>query len=299
MSANHPADRLPRIPVLLHLKAYGELTKPRISLLLVVVALCSYLLGSGGEADGRRLAELAAGTWLLAAGLFALNQLLERELDARMRRTRHRPLPSGRLAPVQALRFGLGAVLSSLLLFGCRFGWLPAALALFTLVSYLFVYIPLKPLTPHHTTLGALSGAMPTFLGWSAATGGLSLDAWALFAILFFWQFPHFLAIGVLHREDYRQAGIRVVPVVDPDGTRTARLILAALLLLTAASAAPALTGLVHPLYLLPAAALDGAFLFFGVRLLRRRTRGRARRLLLASVVYLPLLFGFLAAGLR
>jgi protoheme IX farnesyltransferase len=281
------------------LKAYGELTKPRISLLLLLVALASYRLGAGEAADGWRLLWLAAGIWLLAAGLFALNQYMERGVDARMRRTRRRPLPSGRLAPVQALGFGLAMVLLSLLALGFRFGWLAVALALFTLVSYLFVYTPLKPRTPHHTTLGALSGAMPTLLGWAAATGGLSLDAWVLFAILFFWQFPHFLAIETMFQEDYRQAGIRVLPVVDPQGRRTGRLILAAQLLLSGVSAAPALTGLVHPLYLAAAALLDGAFLFFGIRLLRRRTREQARRLLLASVAYLPLLFGFLLAGAR
>ncbi len=277
---------------------YADLTKPRISLLLLAVALGSFLLGSDGTVDPGRMLWLTAGIWLLAAGLFALNQYMEQNLDARMRRTRTRPLPAGDLEPAQALRFGLGAALLSFSVFGLRFGWLLLGLAVFTLVSYLFVYTPLKPRTSHHTTLGALSGAMPTLLGWAAATGDLaSTDAWVLFAILFFWQFPHFLAIETVHLEDYRQAGVQVLPVADPEGGRTGRLVLSSLFLLSAATVAPVLTGLVLPFYLMPAAFLDAAFLYAGIRMVRDRTRRQARLLLLASVAYLPLLFAFLLAG--
>jgi protoheme IX farnesyltransferase len=244
--------------------AYAQLAKPRLALLLLFVAAASFLLGSGKPPDGRRLAGLAAGTVLLAAGLFALNQYLERDTDRLMQHTRRRPLPAGVLRPVEALRFGLALSALSLAVLFLQAGRLAAWLGLFTLAAYL-AYTWLKTRTLHHTTLGSLSGAMPVLLGWVAATGRLDLDAWVLFAILFFWQFPHFLAIEVMYREDYRRAGIRVLPVADPRGRRTAGLLLGAQALLLAASALPVLTGLARPVYLVAAGPLGVAFFVFGV----------------------------------
>jgi protoheme IX farnesyltransferase len=273
------------------LRAFSELTKPRIGLLLLAVAACSYYLGAGRTFDSGRFAVLVAAVALLAAGVLSLNQFFERERDARMQRTRGRPLPSGRLRPHQALAFGLAGSISSVLLFTFVVNLVSAAVALFTLVSYILVYTPLKTRTAYHTTLGALSGATPTLLGWAAARGSLEPQAWVLFALLFLWQFPHFLAINLMYREDYARAGIRVLPGEDPRGTRTAVAIIAPTVLLLGVSLLPVPMRLLGPIYLLFAAPLGALFLFVAARVAVRQEKRDGRFLLKASVLYLPCIF--------
>jgi protoheme IX farnesyltransferase len=273
------------------LRAFAELTKPRIGLLLLAVAACSYYLGSGKGFDSGRFAVLLVAVALLAAGVLSLNQYFERDRDGRMQRTKGRPLPSGRLLPRQALMFGLAGTVSSVLLFALAVNLISAAVALFTLVSYVLVYTPLKTRTAYHTTLGALSGGTPTLLGWAAARGSLEPPAWVLFALLFLWQFPHFLAINLMYREDYARAGIRVLPGEDPRGTRTAVAIIAPTVLLFAASLLPVPMRLLSPVYLLAAAPLGALFLYAAVRVAVRQEKRDGRFLLKASVLYLPCIF--------
>jgi protoheme IX farnesyltransferase len=281
----------PSVGLWARLRAFAELTKPRIGLLLLAVAACSYYLGSGRSFDSGRFAILIVAVALLAAGVLSLNQYFERERDARMQRTKGRPLPSGRLRPPQALTFGLAGTVSSVLLFALAVNLISAAVALFTLVSYVLIYTPLKTRTAYHTTLGALSGGTPTLLGWAAARGSLEPTAWVLFALLFLWQFPHFLAINLMYREDYARAGIRVLPGEDPRGTRTAVAIIAPTVLLLAASLLPVPMRLLSPLYFLAAVPLGALFLIVAVRTAVRREKRDGRFLLKASVLYLPCIF--------
>jgi len=272
-------------------RAFAELTKPRIGLLLVAVAACSYYLGAGKSFDTGRFAVLLAGVALLAAGVLSLNQYFERERDGRMQRTKGRPLPSGRLRPHQALLFGLAGTVSSVLVFAFAVNLASAAVAVFTVVSYVLIYTPLKTMTAYHTTLGALSGGTPTLLGWAAARGSLDPSAWILFALLFLWQFPHFLAINLMYREDYARAGIRVLPGEDPRGTRTAAAIIAPTVLLLAVSLLPVPVGLLRPVYLVFAVPMGASFLFAAVRVAVRQKKKDGRFLLKASVLYLPCIF--------
>jgi protoheme IX farnesyltransferase len=273
------------------LRAFAELTKPRIGLLLLAVAACSYYLGAGRGFSGGRFAILVVAVSLLAAGVLSLNQYFERDRDGRMQRTKGRPLPSGRLRPLQALAFGLAGTLSSVLLFALAVNVASAAVAVFTVVSYVLIYTPLKTMTAYHTTLGALSGATPTLLGWAAARGSLEAPAWVLFAVLFFWQFPHFLAINLMYREDYARAGIRVLPGEDPRGTRTAVAIIAPTVLLFAVSILPVPMRLLSPVYLFFAVPLGALFLVLAVHVAVRQEKRKGRFLLKASVLYLPCIF--------
>ena len=284
-----PGPRSPLRSAGRRLRAYLELTKPRITALLLLVAAASFLLARPGTPDWGGLLALVGCLWLLAAGLFALNHYLERRLDARMPRTRGRPLPSGRLRPAEALGFGLGLSLMALASTTLRFGWVAGVLALFTLASYLFVYTPLKLRTPHHAALGAASGATPPLLGWAAATGGLSPAAGLLAAALFFWQFAHFLAIGVLYAEEYRAAGVRVLPA-ERRG-QVGRLLVGSQALLVLASGATVPAGLSRPEYLGGAGLLGALYLAVGWLAARRGRPRDFRRLAVASVLYLPALF--------
>ncbi len=290
-----PPLSAPRAAGVERLKAYVELTKPRILVLLVIVALASFYLASPRTLDWGRLVSAAVGISTLAAGILALNGHWERGSDALMRRTAGRPVPSGRLSPREAFAFGTAATTAAVAFITFRLGWIAGAAALFTFASYVLVYTPLKRRTAWHTTLGALSGAMPPLLGWASARGALSLEAWALFAMLFFWQFPHFLAIATMYGEDYARAGIKVLPAVDAKGGGlTASLIVASLVLLLAASMLPWLTGLSGTVYLVGAAAAGAGFAASGVLLLARRTRRSARMVLRASVLYLPVVFALM-----
>ncbi|MCP5116799.1 MAG: protoheme IX farnesyltransferase, partial [bacterium] len=212
----------------------------------------------------------------------------------RMRRTEGRPLPSGRLSPARA--FGWGVLLSAAG-FACLaagVNLLAALLGLFTLLSYLLIYTPLKRISPHSTTVGAVPGAMPPLIGYAAASGNLTVEAWVLYAILFVWQFPHFYSIAWMYREDYARAGIRMLPVVEPDGESTARHILATSVLLIPISLAPAWLSMAGTLYLVGALIAGLCFLYTGVRVVKERSPARARGVLLASVIYLPVLYGLM-----
>jgi protoheme IX farnesyltransferase len=238
--------------------------------------------------------NLAIGIALLCSGISTLNQYIERDVDKLMRRTEARPLPSGRLASAQALMFGVALSAAGTLYLILVFGWLVAILGLLTLTSYLFVYTPLKTRTTFSTFLGAFPGAMPPFIGWVAARGAVTVEAWILFAILFLWQFPHFLAIAWMYRDDYKRAGIKMLPVVEPEGRVTGQQIISYTLLLLPVSLMPAMVNLAGSTYLVGAIALGLAFLYFSMRAAMARTTWQARRLLLASVLYLPLLFGLM-----
>jgi protoheme IX farnesyltransferase len=278
------------------LKAYFGLTKPRITLWVLIAAVASFHVAGPPEASRWwRLAVLVVGVAMLAAGIFALNAFLERDVDLLMRRTSGRPLPAGRLRPEEALAFGTILTAISILLITLLLGWWAGGVALFTFVSYVLVYTPLKKVTAYHTLVGGLSGATPVLIGWAAARGGPGAGAWLIFSVLFLWQFPHFLAIQTLHAEDYLRAGIRVLPVHDGMGRAAARVSLAALVMLACASLAPFLTGMEGRAYLIGSIVVDTGFLAAGLLFLVRSDARNARLLLLASVTYLPLLFLLLA----
>jgi protoheme IX farnesyltransferase len=276
------------------LAAYIELTKPRITLLVVLTAVAGFWLASGQPVDYSQLLSLAFGVGLLSAGISTLNQYLERGTDRLMRRTRGRPLPSGRLAAGRALWYGLALSVAATLYIGFSLNWLAAGLGVVTFAGYLFVYTPLKTRTTWSTFLGAFPGAMPPLMGWVAARGEATLEGWILFAILFLWQFPHFLAIAWMYREDYARAGIKMLPVVEPEGRLTGRQILIYTLLLLPVSLLPAAVNLSGSIYLVGAILLGLVFLYFSAQAATCRSAWQARRLLLASVLYLPVLFGLM-----
>jgi len=267
-----------------------ELVKARLTLLVVLTTSVGFYLGSTSPVDYGLLLHATWGTALLAAGAAVLNQVLERTWDARMRRTAERPLPSGRVAPNTAL--ALGAALSV-----AGMGWLllavnplTALLGALTLVTYLFCYTPLKRRTVLNTVVGAVPGALPPLMGWTAATESLSAPGWALFGILFFWQLPHFMAIAWLYRHDYAGAGFRMLSGVDPDGRRTAASAVRNTFALLVVSWFPYLFGLAGRWYLAGAVVMGLGFLAASVIFARRRTVPAARGLFFASILYLPLL---------
>ncbi len=274
---------------------FVALTKPRVVVMVLVTTLVGYHLGSAGAADYLRLLHTLIGTALAAAGTLALNQFLEREVDALMERTRLRPLPDGRLQPIEALVFGTliaaGGVLYLTVAVGLLCGLVTAAIV----GLYLFAYTPLKLKTPLCVVVGAIPGALPPVTGWVAASGDLGVGAWVLFSILFLWQLPHTLAIARLYREDYARAGIRVLPVVDPDGTSTERQIVTGCFALLAVGLLPTLIGLTGPVYFFGALSLGVGFLGCGMAQALSRTVPAARRLLFASLLYLPTLLALMA----
>ena len=273
------------------MKDYLALTKPRITWLIVMSTAIGYFFGADKSWSLLTLLHTLLGTALIASGTAALNQWYEREADARMRRTQSRPLPAGRLNPRSALLFGIAISLAGFLEMWLGANLLCALLGMFTLLTYLCVYTPLKQRSPHSTTVGAIPGAMPPLIGYAGAAGHLTVEAWILFGILFLWQFPHFYSIAWMYREDYERAGIRMLPVVEPDGLSTARQIVLYSLALIPISLIPRWIGSEGNIYLFGATALGLFFLYSGVRVALDRTRQRARRVLLASVVYLPLLY--------
>ncbi len=276
------------------MRAYIELTKPRITWLILASTGIGFFFGRQDAWNGAVLLHTLIGTGLLASGTAALNQWMERAADTKMRRTRHRPLPTGRVTPGRALLWGILLSIAGFLELWWGASLLAALLGMFTLLTYLFVYTPLKSRTPHSTTLGAIPGAMPPLIGYAASAGTLGVEAWILGAILFIWQFPHFYSIAWMYRDDYARAGIRMKPVVEPDGVSTARHIFLAALLLLPVSLLPAAFSMTGGLYLAGAVLLGLAFLSTGVRVMLDRSISRARGVLLASVIYLPLLFGLM-----
>jgi heme o synthase len=277
-----------------NLKAFLALAKPEITLMVMISAGFASLMASG-FLQITILVHTVVGIGLLAAGVAALNQYLERDLDSRMRRTARRPLPAGELTPCQALLFGVAVSLSGMLYVLLLLNALTALLGLLTLITYLFIYTPLKTKTQLCTFLGAFPGAAPVLMGWSATTNSLNLEAWTLFAILFLWQFPHFYAIGWLYREDYARAGMRMLPSLDEKDERTTfRLILISTQLLIVASLSWTLIARTGTLYLVSAIILGIGFYYFAYQAYSSRSKRAAKRLLHASVIYLPLLYLFM-----
>ncbi|HYW72858.1 MAG TPA: heme o synthase [Pyrinomonadaceae bacterium] len=278
--------------VRLRAAAYLELTKPRITFLITLTSAAGFVLGSRGAVNYLSLGHALIGIALLSSGIATLNQFIERDLDGLMRRTADRPLPSGRLFPVEALWFGVSLTLMAEAYLALFVNLLTALLGLTVIAGYLFVYTPLKTRTSLSTALGAFPGAMPPLMGWTAARGEIDVAAWVLFAILFLWQFPHFLAIAWMYREDYGRAGIRMLPVVEPDGRITGQQIVAYSLMLVPVSLLPTAVGISGKIYFVAAAVLSVLFLISSVRAAISKSNQHARQLLLASVLYLPLLFG-------
>lgn len=269
---------------------FFELTKPRIVLMVLVTAFVGFYVGSERVPNYLYLFQMLVGTALAAGGTLTLNQFLERDTDAVMARTRHRPLPDGRVEPVEALWFGIILTVAGLaylaLAVNLESAWVAASIT----GIYLFVYTPMKQKSSLCVPVGAVPGALPPVIGWVAAGGGVDLDAWVLFAILFLWQVPHTLAIAHLYREDFARAGIQFLPVIEPEGNSANRQIFLHCAALLAVSLLPTLVGLAGATYFVVAFVLGVGFLASGARLAMESTRSGARRLLFASLIYLPLL---------
>ena len=282
---------VPQAPVL---REYFQLTKPRITLLIVISTAVGYCFGAAHAFSLVTLFHALLGTAFMAAGSATLNQWYERDTDSKMKRTRKRPIPAGTIEARHALYFGVAvSVLGAIELWSFT-NSLAAVLGVITTVGYLFIYTPLKRIGPICTTFGAIPGAMPPLIGFAAASGHLSIEAWILFGILFLWQFPHFHAIAWMYRADYERAGIKMLAVVQPDGKAMSRQILVTLVLLIPVTLAPTFLHMAGKVYFAAALLLGMAFLYFGVQICMEQTHLRARRLLLASVIYIPLLFAFL-----
>ena len=285
------------------MRDYIELTKPRITWLILMSTGIGYFFGLPSAANGwaflrsiplLSLLHTIIGTGLLASGTAALNQWYERAADRKMRRTAHRPLPSGRLLAPRALAFGVALSVAGFLELWLGVNLLSGLIGAFTLISYLFIYTPLKQRTWWSTTIGAIPGAMPPVIGYAAAAGTLTPQSAVLFAILFLWQFPHFYSIAWMYKEDYARAGIRMLPVVDPDCRSTARQILLYGMVLIPVSLLPGILGMSGRIYVVGALSLGLWFLYSGVRVALERTPIRARGVLLTSVLYLPLIYGLM-----
>jgi protoheme IX farnesyltransferase len=295
---------LPRTGLISLLRDYAELTKARVTSLIVMSAWCGFYfaaLKAGVSSVSWTLFHAMAGIALVAGGTAALNEVMERDLDALMRRTAQRPLPTGRMSLRHALAAGLLMTLGGATYLGLATNPLTGFLALWTSAVYLGAYTPLKRVSTLCTFIGAFPGAMPPVLGWTAIRGGLDWETLVLFGILFCWQFPHFFSIAWLYREDYERARIRMLPVVKPDGRSTARQVVLYSVALVPVSLAPTLWGMAGWVYFAGAALMGVAFLWFGARLARRRlpatapqSKALARHLLQASVFYLPLLFALM-----
>jgi len=271
------------------------LSKPRISLMVAITALVGFYMGATGPMALVLMGHLLIATMLTSAGASVLNQYLEREIDAYMRRTQNRPLPARRLRPVDALVFGTLLSLGGTLYMLHFVNALAAVLAALTIGSYAFLYTPAKRVTVANTLVGAVPGALPPMGGWVAARGEIGPEGWALFAILFAWQLPHFYAIAWMYREEYARAGLKMLSVADTDGTRTARRMVGWTFVLTAVSVVPTFVGLTGWIYFAGALALGVAFGLPCVTFVQERSTKAARAVLLASVLYLPCLLLLMA----
>ncbi len=280
------------------LRDYYALTKPEVNLLILMTTSAGYYLGSSGPLRLGRLFFTLAGTLLVASGTATLNQWMERAYDAQMRRTANRPLVSGRLKGREAWWFGLALSVAGGLLLAASVNVVPALLAIGTLLGYLLVYTPLKRKTPLCTLLGAVPGAMPTLIGWAAASGGIGGNAWLLFTVLFLWQFPHFLAIALLYREDYTVAGFRMLPGFDVDGrfTKAEIVIFAVVLVLITMLPLGGGSGATYFLIMFMAGSF---FVYHTAKLAGSSSRVRASRVVHASVIYLPVVLGTMMAWKR
>ena len=270
---------------------YLALTKPRLNVLVVLTSAAGYYLGSAGSPDLANMAAAVCGTALVAGGAAVLNQVYERDTDALMRRTRTRPLPDGRVGPTEAGVFGLLLGLGGLALLAFESNAVAALLALATLVIYLVVYTPMKRRSSAATLVGAVPGALPPLIGWAAAHGSIAGGGWTLFAIVFLWQIPHFMAIAWLYRDDYRTAGFPMLPVVEPDGRRTGRQAVLYAALLLPVSLAPSFVGVSGWAYFVVAFVLGTTLLGLSIRFSSERSERAARWLFFGSITYLPLLW--------
>ena len=270
---------------------YFALTKPRLNFLVVATSAAGYYLGASGTPGVLPMVHAVAGTALVAGGAAVLNQVSERDADALMRRTRMRPLPDGRLPSADARIFGLVLAGAGLSLLALRTNLAAASLALATLAIYLLVYTPMKRRSPMATLVGAVPGALPPLIGWTASHGSLSRGGLALFAIVFLWQIPHFMAIAWLYRDDYSKAGFPMLPVIEPDGRRTGRQAVAYAVALVPASLIPTFAGLSGIAYAGVALALGAALLWLAIRFAATRSERSARWLFLGSIAYLPLIW--------
>jgi protoheme IX farnesyltransferase len=270
---------------------FAALAKPRLNMLVVMSTAAGYAMGAfDGYAPLRLLATLA-GTGLVAGGASAFNQVMERDLDALMRRTRMRPLPDQRLQPLEGTIFAAAISITGLLVLAAFANLLAAGVALVTLLSYVVVYTPLKRRSSFGTVIGAIPGALPPVIGWAAARGTLTAEAWALFGIVFLWQLPHFLAIAWIYREDYARAGYPMLPVIEPDGRSTARQSIIYATALLPLSLAPTLLNMTGEFYFGAALVLGLAFIYATFRFARTRATRDARAVFFGSIIYLPLVW--------
>ena len=297
METLSPTSSLPEADLVLaptglrsRLGDFYELTKPRMNFLVVVTTMVGYYMAARAWGDWTRVVYTLVGTALTAAGSSVLNQYAERDLDLLMRRTAKRPLPGRRVRPADALLYGVALSVAGMAVLAFFVNPLTALLGAITLALYVFVYTPAKRRSTICTLIGAVPGAIPPMMGFTAVQGTISLEAFALFAILFFWQMPHFLAIAILYRDDYARGGFQMLPVVDPELHVTGRQIVLYSLSLIPVTLLPALIGMAGVVYFVAALLLGLAFAGFGVLCARSKSRADARQLFLASIVYLPAL---------
>ncbi|HEV2806422.1 MAG TPA: heme o synthase [Chthoniobacterales bacterium] len=294
-SAAVPADIDPALPQATRggfISDFAELVKARLTLLVLLTTAVGYYLGARGPINFPGLFHAVFGTALAAAGAAALNQWWERRLDALMHRTRARPIPAGRMPARDALILGCLLSVAGIVYLSVACNALSAMLAAATIIVYIFAYTPLKRVSTFNTLVGAIPGALPPVVGWAASTGQMDIGAWSLFAILFFWQLPHFFAIAWMYREDYARAGFEMISKDDNTGARSASQSVLFCILLLLISGIPEFLGLVSSVYLLIELVLNGLFIFVAMRFLRTQQRTDARRLFLTSIAYLPLLLG-------
>ena len=280
--------------VLSSVSDYTELTKPNVTTLILMSTAVGFYLGSHGAMNWMVLFHTLIGTALVASGTAALNEFWERDIDAKMNRTRNRPLPSGKMAPWKALVFGIMLAIIGSLYLALTSNVLASVCAALTLISYLFLYTPLKTRSPLCTLVGAFPGAIPPLIGWVAASGEITLSAIVLCLMLFLWQFPHFLAIAWMYREDYERGGIVMLPVVEPDGRSTGRQMIIYAAVLLPISLLPSLMGVTGIYYLVGTLIAGVGYLHVSTRTASLRTVVAARQLLRASVIYLPLVYGLM-----
>ena len=276
---------------------FVALAKPRLNLLVVGSSLVGYVMAGGEISDAARVIYTVAGTALVAGGAAAFNQVIERKPDSLMQRTRLRPLPDGRLQARESLVFATLMSIAGLAVLGAGVNLISAVVALTTLLTYAVIYTPLKKRSSFSTVIGAVPGALPPVIGWAAASGQLSRGAWVLFAIVFLWQLPHFLAIAWIYRDDYARAGFPMLPVIEPDGRSTGRQATLYCAALLPVSLAPTLIGMTGTFYFAAAMALSLLFLGLTIRFARTREIPDARRLFFGSIIYLPILWFLMIAG--
>ncbi len=272
------------------ISVYAELFKARLTLLVVITTWLGFYIAYRGAVDYLLMLHTLLGTALVASGASALNQLLEREHDAKMRRTQDRPLPSGRMQPRTVLMIGCVCAVAGLIYLGLAVNLLTCVIGALSLISYVFIYTPLKRVTWLNTIVGAIPGALPPLMGWTAARGSLGGEAWALFGIQALWQIPHFMAIAWMYRTEYARAGFAMLPVLDESGARTSRQAVGFTLALLPVSLCPYFFGMAGHFYLVSALVLGLSFIWFAIQFARRLTIPRARQLFYLSILYLPLL---------